>query len=231
MRTSLALAACLAASILSAQTGNQLLTLRPQEGQQLAFGLTLNLGGADGILVRSDLDWRVMERRADGTVLVEQAAKNARALIDNQEIKFDDASVTQFTLKPTGELVAMRKAGIRPEDFRLQRIVTIGVPSEAVASGHAWKRTYPGDAATGVRASEHNFKWVATEVVSGEPCAAIEVTAKETEGANPMRANGKAWIGARDGLLRRLTLQITDAPMGEGGKPIALSWSQELREW
>lgn len=214
MKIQLPIAIFLAAAV-SFAAGNQGLRLMrtPKVGQETRLRLKaeIDLLGTSALFTALVIE-KVTAVDAQGNYTIESRQTEAKTLYGTQETKVADSGARSATYRPTGEIKEIKVGSPGGVDVRLARLGGFVVPDRELKVGESWSHIYPADSSSALVGGKADYKLAKTEKIDHRTVAIVEMTYKESSGAAPAEANGKAWIELETGEVVRLESDWKNAP-------------------
>lgn len=215
MKTPLSLAVVAIAAIGWTVAGQGVKLVRlPKVGQEnrLSLRAEIDLLGSSAVFTAIVVE-KVTEVDSLGNYTIESRQTEAVTRLGDRETKVAETGVRSATYRPTGEIKEIKQVSPQGADVRLARLGGLVVPDRELKPGESWSHDYPALPESGNIAGKANYKYLKTETLDGKAAAVIEVKYKESSGASPAEANGKAWIEIPTGEMLKLESEWKNAPL------------------
>jgi len=201
-----------AVNIASGTQGIRLMR-NPKVGQETRLRLKaeIDLLGTSALFTALVIE-RVTAVDAQGNYTIESRQTEATTLYGSQETKVADSGARSATYRPTGEIKEIKVGSPTGVDVRLARLGGFVVPDRDLKVGETWSHVYPADSASAKVGGKADYKLAKTDKLDDRPVAIVEMSYKESSGAAPAEANGKAWIDLETGEVVRLESEWKNAP-------------------
>lgn len=199
----------------------------PKEGDELRYQTVgkLDVGGIQAEITTINVQ-KVLRVDPDGTILVEAKPIEGKAVYNGTELPVHGMT-TQTKYGPAGEVKDIVGDRANATGYRMANLTNFHAPSKAVSVGDSWTSEGKGDARTGAVAWKVDYKVVAEETIGPNATFKMDVSARETEGAEGGKALGSIWV-AKSGVLVRTELKWTNMTVPGAPGPVNGSLTMTL---
>ena len=212
------------ALIASAYCADVLLKRSPQLGDESKFHLRaeFEIFGQQSTFTSTLLS-KVVKIDEKGQIETEDKQTGSKIKFGDSEQDVPESKSADVTVTNSkGEILEIRGELTDPDTYRMAQLTTITFSDKAIAMGGTWKVDAVANKRLGTPSSTCTYKLDSMAKIGVWDTAVITYEYKETSGAAPASASGKAWINLKDGATVKLESKLTKAPMPGSPQPLDL---------
>ncbi|MBL8088089.1 MAG: hypothetical protein JNM85_08495 [Chthonomonas sp.] len=110
---------------------------------------------------------------------------------------------------------------------RMASVLSLIYPEKEVKVGDKWEYELKSNDKLSTKDVTYNYELVSTEKMDGMTVAKLKFVAKETEGEDPVSAEGFVWIDVADGTMVKGDATIKNVPFGGEALPFEMKVTAE----
>lgn len=194
---------------------------KPKAGSTAKYKLNVKatsdaLGG--DILIGISVASKILEVKADGTVVVEEKQSDFSIKAGGQDVPGPDAVTSTSTMSPRGEVLS-HKTDSQMESGRMDAALEFVYPDKDVNAGDSWTVKKDADKDKGLFNRETTYTFDGTEKVGKWDCYRIKVSFKETSAPTNMTYTATVWVATDDGTMIKGNYDMKSVEFGPGMPP------------
>ncbi len=205
-KISLIASAVLIASIATAVTLDAVkIAWKPKTGSSIKYHVTANAKlespqGTAEMQYGADTVHKILEVKADGSVVVEESQSNVTIKFGDQDFSSmaPQSSKVTSTISPVGETLE-RKSDQDGDQPRMSAAMEFLYPDKEMNVNDSWTIKKPKDDKKGVFSREMTFTYLGTEKIGKWDCYKVKTEYKETDAPTNVSSSGTIWLAVEDG--------------------------------